>query len=176
MLRRAFAILVLGWALGFVVFAVMLPRPAGAVKTDAIVVPTGGSGRIERALDLLRQRAAQHLFVSGVDKDVRPREFRAEFEIPAATMDCCITLGYESVDTRSNASEIGAWVARQRIGSVRLVTSSWHMRRAAFELRRSLPGGVTLVEDAVPGQPSFRLLFLEYNKLIASWAGALVGL
>jgi uncharacterized SAM-binding protein YcdF (DUF218 family) len=176
MLRRAFSLVVLFWALGFILFAVTLPRPAEATRTEAVVVPTGGGGRIERALDLLHLGAAQLLFVSGVDKDVKPGEFRAEYHVSTAAMACCVILGYESVDTRSNAKEISAWVQRRHIRSVRLVTSSWHMRRAAFELSRKLPKGVVLIKDAVPSQPSFRGLFLEYNKLIASWIAAQVGL
>lgn len=176
MLRRAISLLVLLWALGFIAFAVLLPQPAGMTRTDAVVVPTGGGGRIERALELQSKGAARLLFVSGVDRDVKPREFRAEYGVDPARMACCVVLGFDSVDTRSNAVEIGTWVQRNRIRSVRLVTSSWHMRRAAFELSRKLPPGVTLIRDAVPSQPSFRGLFLEYNKLIASWIAALVGL
>ena len=51
------------------------------------------------------------------------------------------------------------------------------MRRAAGELQRTLPDGVEVVRDAVPSQPSLRILFLEYHKLLASvvsrlWRGA----
>ena len=48
------------------------------------------------------------------------------------------------------------------------------MRRAALELGRRLPGDFPLIRDAVPTQPSFRILFLEYNKLIAAYFYGLV--
>ena len=38
----------LGMALGFVIFAIDLPKPAGNEYTDGIVVLTGGPGRIQR--------------------------------------------------------------------------------------------------------------------------------
>ena len=38
-------------------FAVLLPKPAGDERTDAIVVLTGGTGRLERGFELLRARA-----------------------------------------------------------------------------------------------------------------------
>ena len=49
-------------------------------------------------------------------------------------------------------------------------------RRAAFELRRLLPPGVTVVEDAVRSKPTFRTLGIEYHKLLArviarAWGG-----
>jgi hypothetical protein len=49
------------------------------------------------------------------------------------------------------------------------------MRRAALELRRAAPEGVTIVEDAVPSQPSFKILFLEYHKLLARLLARAVG-
>ena len=42
-------------------------------------------------------------------------------------------------------------------------------RRAAKWLRSKLPTNIAVVEDAVATQPSLGTLFLEYNKLIASW-------
>ena len=33
-------------------------------------------------------------------------------------------------------------------------------------MRGALPEDVTIVEDAVPSDPDFRHLFLEYNKLL----------
>ena len=94
MIRRGLALVVIAWALGFLIFAVTLPRPAGAEKTDAIVVPTGSGGRIQRGLALLREGAAERMLVTGVDADVRPREFAAEYDVPARLMECCVTLGF----------------------------------------------------------------------------------
>ena len=53
--------------------------------------------------------------------------------------------------------------------SLRVVTSDWHMRRAVMELRRVLPPGISIAEDAVPTRPTLRILFTEYHKLIARW-------
>lgn len=167
MIRRAFSLAVLVWLLGFVWFAVALPRPAGGDETDAVVVLTGAGGRIPRGLEALDKGWAKQMLVSGVDREVRPREFQAEYEIPARTMRCCVTLGFESVDTESNARETARWLARYKIKSVRLVTTDWHMSRAAYELGRMMPPDVTILRDAVPSRPSLRTLFLEYNKLIA---------
>ena len=168
MIRRLASIAVLLWAFGFIWFAVALPLPAGDAKTDAIVVPTGGSGRIQRALAMLDRGVAPIVFVSGVDKEVKPHEFAIEYRVDSARMACCVVLGFDSVDTRSNATEIAAWIKAQRVHSLRLVTNDWHTRRAAYELHDRLPAGVTVIEDAVPSRPSFNTLFLEYHKWIAA--------
>lgn len=165
--RRLFALLVVSWALGFFWFALFLPQPAEDWKTDGIIVLTGGSGRIPHAIEVLRAGHADKLLVSGVDREVRPREFAAEYDVTPRLLACCVTLGYDSVDTRSNALEASRWIAQNKVQSVRLVTTDWHMRRAAFELELAAPTGVAIVRDAVPSRPTFRILFLEYNKLVA---------
>jgi uncharacterized SAM-binding protein YcdF (DUF218 family) len=176
MIRRIVSLLVLLWLAGFVWFAIWLPQPADvSVRSDAVVVLTGGAGRIGRGVEVLQRGWAKKMLVSGVDREVRRREFEAEHRVPPALMTCCVTLGFQSVDTRSNASETSQWITANRMRSVRLVTTDWHMRRAAWELEASLPEGVSLIRDAVPSQPSFRVLFLEYHKLLARLATRLAG-
>ena len=177
MLRRFLSLIVLCWVLGFIAFAVSLPKPvdgptgkagpAAAAPGSAVIVLTGGEGRIARGLDALRRGWAAQMLVSGVDPEVRPGEFSANYHVDKALMQCCITLGTESVDTRSNAQESRLWVRDRHITSLRLVTSDWHMRRAAWELRRVLPAGVVVIEDAVPTRPSLDILVVEYCKLLA---------
>jgi uncharacterized SAM-binding protein YcdF (DUF218 family) len=172
-IRRLIAALVVVWLLGFAWFAAALPQPAPASeKTDVIVVPTGGAGRIERGLALLRAHAAGKLFVSGVDREVRPREFAAEYKVTPREMACCVVLGFAALDTRGNALETANWVESGHFRSLRLVTSDWHMRRSAGELKEVLPN-VRMVEDGVPTEPSLKTLVLEYHKLLASWLGRL---
>lgn len=166
-LVRIVGAVVLIYALGFLAFALFPPRPAGKQATDAIVVLTGGEGRIDRALDMLRQGTSRRLFVAGVDKRVRPGAFAAEYGVSGGTMACCVTLDFKSTDTLGNASEAGFWIGTHRFTSVRLVTSDWHMRRAALELRRIGPPGLLIIEDGVPSRPSFELAALEYNKYLA---------
>ena len=135
MFKRILSSLLLAYALGFLWFAIALPQPAAEVTTDAVVVLTGGEGRIDRALSVLRAGHAAQLLVSGVDKEVKPREFAAEYHVGPQLMRCCVTLGYQAVDTRSNAVESARWIAANKFESVRLVTSDWHMRRAALDRR-----------------------------------------
>jgi uncharacterized SAM-binding protein YcdF (DUF218 family) len=176
MFRRIFAFLLLAWALGFAWFAVVLPQPAGEARTDAVVVLTGGSGRIERGLEAVENGWARQMLVSGVDREVKSRELAAEYDIPDRLLDCCIALGYDAVDTRSNAAEAAAWIDAGGHRSLRLVTSDWHMRRALFDLRKALGPDVQVVSDAVPTQPPLFMLFLEYHKLLARHVADWVGL
>lgn len=176
MFRRLASFLLLFWLFGFVWFAVTLPGPlSNKERTDAVIVLTGSQGRIEHALSALDNGAAPRLLVSGVDPEVKPGEFAAQFGVSSRRMRCCVTLGFNAYDTRSNAIEVAQWVAQHNVRSIRLVTADWHMRRAALELERELPAKVKVKEDAVPSQPSLGVLFLEYHKLLARVAGNLLG-
>lgn len=169
MISRLASGLLIVWALGFVWFASTLPQPADDMHTDAIVVPTGSGGRIQRGITLLRAGAADAMLVTGVDVEVRPREFMAEYDVEPRLMDCCITLGFSALDTRGNARETAEWIAANDYASLRLVTADWHMRRTAVELADRLPSDVQVLRDGVPTQPSFATLFAEYHKLLAAW-------
>jgi uncharacterized SAM-binding protein YcdF (DUF218 family) len=176
MIRRTLGTALLLWALGFALFAGTLPRPAGAEKTDAIVVPTGGAGRIGRGLTLLQAGQAKRMLVTGVDRRVRPAELANIQGAPMALVNCCVDLGREAVDTRSNGEETARWIDRHKYKSVRLVTTDWHMRRARFELDQATGGKVDIVTDAVRSDPGFATLLREYNKYLLRRAAAVVGL
>ncbi|MEH6792172.1 YdcF family protein [Parasphingorhabdus sp.] len=176
MILRFFSFLLLLWIIGFAWFAIDLPRPApDDSHTGSVVVLTGGAGRIDRALDIVTAKSAGRLLISGVDRDVKPKELAAEYDSAGDLFDCCIDLGFQAVDTRSNALEIARWAARRGDRSVRLVTSDWHMRRARLELERAMPPDVRILSDAVQTQPSLGTLFIEYNKYLMRRLAALAG-
>jgi uncharacterized SAM-binding protein YcdF (DUF218 family) len=135
---------------GLVRFVHLIP---GAVAdpdsvTDAIVVLTGGSLRLDSGLQLLAARKAQRLFVSGVHPGVEVGELlRASGEEPARVA-CCIALGHDASSTLGNAQETAAFVRANAIRSLRLVTASYHMPRSLLEFARAMPG-IAIVPNPV---------------------------
>jgi uncharacterized SAM-binding protein YcdF (DUF218 family) len=176
MIQRLLSLFILAWVLGFAWFALLMPMPAPPQKTDAIVVLTGGPGRIDRALDRLEAGDAKRLLISGVDRNVKPHELALTYRRPRALFDCCVALGFEATDTRSNAAEVASWVARRNYKSIRLITTDWHMRRAQHELERLLPDQTIVLADAVRSKPSLTTLAYEYHKYLGARAGGLLGL
>jgi uncharacterized SAM-binding protein YcdF (DUF218 family) len=176
MISRFVSFIVLLYAVGFVVFAFTLgrPAPANAGSTDAAVVLTGGSGRIEHAVDVVRDGKAKRLLVAGADPSVTKADLTRRIPGSGKLIKCCVDLGSESVDTRTNAEEAQRWLSQHRFQSVRLITSDWHMRRARYEFEKVLGSKYRLVTDGVRTEPSFVTLFGEYNKYvlrrIAVWA------
>ena len=168
MITRIASLALLIYAVGFVLFAFTLgkPAPANAPKMDAAVVLTGGSGRIEHALDVVRKGKAKRLLIAGADPSVTKRDLAARIRGSSSLFKCCVDLGSESVDTRSNAEEASRWLAKRKFHSVTLITSDWHMRRARYEFEKVLGSKYKLTTDAVRSEPSFLTLFGEYNKYV----------
>ena len=131
-----------------------------------VVVITGGTGRIEHAMKVLEDRKAKRVLIAGADPLVTKKDLVDRFDANARLVRCCVDLGSESVDTRSNAEEAQRWLSRRKFRSVRLVTNDWHMRRAGYEFGRSLNGKYKVVHDAVRTEPKFGTLFAEYNKYL----------
>ena len=175
MIWRILVLLLLAWVLGFAIFMLSLGKPLDGQRTDAIVVLTGASGRIDRGLAVLRAGDAKRMLVSGVDPDVRPGEFAAQYRIDRRLFASSIDLGWQAVDTRSNADETAKWVRKHGYKTVRLVTSDWHMPRARLELSHALGGDVEVIGDGVRSHPPLAMLFREYHKYLVRRAALLVG-
>ena len=169
-------ILTLGvlWGIGFLWFAASVSTmavPPSSQKTDAIIVLTGAQGRIDTGIKLLQDGAAKKLFISGVNKNVTVHDLTKEAKVPGS-----ITLGYNATDTKGNADETGQWVKDNKIESIRLVTSSYHIPRALLELGRQMPGVIILNHPVKTGdeydlkaRAYWSLTFREYNKTLLTW-------
>jgi uncharacterized SAM-binding protein YcdF (DUF218 family) len=137
------AALFLAYAAGLIWFARGVTGTAEETDTgsatDAIVVLTGGSQRVQAGLQLLAAGKAKKLFVSGVyhGTDVAAL-LRVQRQTPDA-LQCCIVLGHAADNTYGNALETAAWIQVEGYKSLRLVTANYHMRRALLEFRRAMP-------------------------------------
>ena len=178
MIWRLGSAMLLFYALGFVLFAVTLGKPAAvdAGATAAGIVLTGGDGRIEHGLDVLKAGKVKRLLVAGADPSVAKGDIARLVPGSGRWVRCCVDLGSESVDTRSNAAEAERWLQAKGYKSYRLITSDWHMRRARFEFDREMGESRAMVIDAVRTEPRLMTIFKEYNKYLFRRLGLVVGL
>ncbi|GBQ96246.1 hypothetical protein AA23498_2588 [Acetobacter nitrogenifigens DSM 23921 = NBRC 105050] len=162
------------WVGGFVWFAFDALRPAAPPPVcDGIVALTGGTGRVDASIDLLREGFGKRLLISGVDQQVRLKDVAASLQPNLAAR---ITLGWRASSTAGNAFETATWVADHHINSLIVVTAGYHMRRALLELSRTMPDlelhpfPVQSPALRQPFRPStLHLLLLEYNKLLLAF-------
>lgn len=137
------ALATLLWAGGFLLFALTaMPTQVTAPgqRTEAIVVLTGGSQRLETGLELLSRGWAPKLFVSGVHRGVEVAELLRIARQEPGRLECCIAVDYNADDTIGNARETARWTAEQAVGSIRLVTAAYHMPRSLLEFHAAMPG------------------------------------
>ena len=166
------------WVWGLILFVDRIPDSIEDEErpTDAIIVLTGGTLRLEKGFELLSAKMAEKLLVSGVARGVQMEEVLEAAGLTLTDLDCCVTLGYMAEDTVSNAIESAVWIRSNKVTSIRLVTSGYHMPRSLLEFRATVPG-VEIVPHPVfpehvmvnewwarPGTAS--LVIAEYNKYL----------
>lgn len=169
--------LIILWGLGWVWFASALAFQDKAnppAKSEAIIVLTGGNGRINAGLDLLKEKTAPVLFISGVHKGTAKDDIYDSWQ-KGQTKPCCVELGYKATDTSENAKEVYEWVTDKKIKSFILVTSQYHMPRAYMEISMLLPEAkitryAVHSDDFKPWEGRFwSLTISEYNKTLIQW-------
>lgn len=157
--------------------------PVGQGDADAIVVLTGGMGRVEEGLSLLRKGKAGLLVLSGVHADADLDSIFLnrldKFERPK------IVLEKRSGSTFENAVEVKRFMEERGLKSMVLITSAYHMKRAEYIFRKIMPPDIR-IEPYRVSTPNFdeerwwhgrglMLLLIEFLKFYWYAAGFAVG-
>ncbi len=182
------AIILAIWLGGLIWFASRIPTAIADPDstTDAIVVLTGGSLRVQSGLQLLAAGKAKKLFISGVYHSVDVTALlRVSRESPDGVA-CCVVLGHVADNTQGNASETATFMHDEGFRSLRLVTANYHMPRSLLEFSRAMPDIAIVANPVFP--ESFRqhrwwtrpanagLVIGEYHKyLLALVRPAILG-
>ena len=180
----AFLILFLSlWLICFLRFFSSIPliNSMDQSKTDAIIVLTGGVKRLAAGFDLLVAGRSNLLFVSGVNTSVKLSDIKKLSQDQGIVLDekyiqCCVELGYAAFNTRGNATESAEWITKNRIRSIFLVTSNYHIDRSLLEFRLKMPdlkihkypvvSNNVMLEEWWRHPRSMRLLVTEYHKFM----------
>ena len=166
-------------AFDFLAFVKNIPlTPTTNVEmTDALVVLTGGTKRLETGLKLLSESRAKKLFISGVYKGVDVRRLLQIFEQNSTKLYCCVELGHAAESTEGNAIETREWIKKESYTSIRLVTSNYHMPRSIRLFSYHMPGINIIPQPVFPDsfkgknwwlwKGTSRLIILEYLKTLS---------
>ncbi len=173
------AVMALGFVVGFLRFAAGLQEAETppARHADALVVLTGGTDRVSDAIDLLANGQADRLLITGMNPTTSPESLARRLPRIRNLVDCCVTLGYQALDTSGNAAETAAWVRANHFRSLIVVTSNYHMPRALAEIGGKLSGVELLAYPVVSEHAKARswwmsphrtrLIAFEYVKYLA---------
>jgi len=121
-------------------------------SSDAIVVISGGetAERVNEGVELYWAGWAPLLIMSGAARDEGPSNAAAmrKLAITAGVPADKIILDEEARDTISNAQNVRALIGDHGIGSIILVTSPYHQRRALVAFRHFLGSGFPIVNHS----------------------------
>lgn len=167
----SFVFLLFLWLGGLLWFITQVPQNQNDFpKTPdaAIIVLTGGAGRLEYGLQLLSQHKGGTIFISGVGEKVTVSDIikQAPDDIGKTLDESEITIGHRAENTIGNAQEIKKWLKSSRYKNIILVTSNYHMPRSILEISTALPQ-INIIPAPVIASDN-ELLFSEYHKYIAS--------
>src|SRR5581483_617101 len=167
---------------GFICFTFGLPSDEVVLdrNADGIVVLTGGSSRVNDAMELLASGRGKRLLITGVYAGTTTNDIAREVAAPEdkRLLACCVDLDYSALNTLGNAVQARRWATDHNFHSLIVVTSAYHMPRALAELAHQLPD-VTLVpypvvSDQFRIEPwwsngnTTRLVLSEYLKYLAA--------
>lgn len=172
---------------GFLYFADMIAtlEPPANPRADAIVVLTGGSQRIDQAVELLRTGAGKRLLISGVNPATSGNQIRRNTQSSEKLFECCVDIGHDAIDTIGNANETARWISDNGYSSILVVTNNYHMPRSLLELHRINPG-ITFIPYPVVNSDLknknwlndrmvLRIMVTEYAKSTVAWLRTLSG-
>ncbi|VVT29843.1 YdcF family protein [Rhizobium sp. EC-SD404] len=181
----AVSVLSIGGFLQFADQVAALQPPEQIETTDAIVVLTGGSQRIDHGVSLFNEGVGKRMLISGVNPRTSGATLKSMTAGSDELFDCCVDIGYDAIDTIGNANETARWIAAHGFSRVLIVTSNYHVPRSLLELRRADPVTafdvypVTLAdlrgEDWLLKPEVMRVMIGEYAKYAWAWVRATAG-
>ena len=143
---------------------------------SAIVVLTGGKGRFERGLSLLKEGKSSKMFVTGVFPGLDLKKKYINTDDDAKLFECCIFNGSKAVNTIENASEVSEWLKNNSVSEIFLVSSYYHLPRSKIVFERYLSDiKVHLVKPSYPDFKResildilfhFKVLSTEFLKIL----------
>lgn len=172
---------VAAWGYGLSRFTDSIPAEATdtATPTDAIVVLTGGSGRLTEGFRLLSENRAKKLFISGAYRGVEVGELARMFQHIPRQAERRVGIG-NATNTLGNALETAEWIATEGYSSLRLVTAAYHMPRSLLEFRHAMPEIMVIAHPVFPAHVkrerwwawpgTASLVISEFNKFLLAWA------
>jgi len=163
---------------GFGVFVWYLPSRQIVLDRDAdgIVVLTGGTSRVNDALELLAAHRGKRLLITGVNTGTTTADIAREIPNYKSLLTCCVDLDYSALNTLGNATQARLWATDHGFRSLIVVTSAYHMPRALAELEHQLPHAALIpfpvLSDRLRIEPwwsngdTTKLVMSEYLKFL----------
>ncbi len=170
--------LLIGGFLRFTASFTEVPNFSELSRSDGIIVLTGGPARLTAGFELLNQKMATRLLISGVNPDTSDRTIQNRNAVDTTLFNCCVDIDREAADTIGNAQQAAKWMARNKFESLTIVTNAFHIPRTMLEMQRAMP---QMKLQAAPvhwknldspdwflDPPTLRFIIAEYTKYVGA--------
>jgi len=181
----ALSLLVMVWGIGFASYigtVTSYVQPEINVNmpiSNAIIVLTGGSERLNSGVNLLLAGKGEKLLITGVHPNVKDSSVLKDNIVPIKIQKCCVVLGRNANNTFENATEAKEFLYKNNYKSMTLVTSHYHMPRSLLIFEKAMPD-ITIIPYPVFSSSvdlkewwshsgTLFLLVQEYCKYAAVW-------
>ncbi|WP_276353935.1 YdcF family protein [Cohnella caldifontis] len=150
-------------------------------KSDAIILLSGGAGRLEKGVELLNEGYAGRMIVTKTDGR-GPGEIRMRAILRAGVPADSVIPDYDATSTYTNAVNSRRIMERNGFASALVVSSTYHMRRVQYIFDKVYRGsGIRLTYVAAPS-PNFdparwwsRKIYVKYALTeYAKWIGYMI--
>ena len=142
-------------------------------ENSAIIVLTGGKGRIDKGIELFDANYGKYLFISGVFKESE-LELKDDINKQRVNDNCCVIYDKKATNTKENALEVERWLSENsNIERLILVSSYYHLPRSYIIFNKLMSGKEIVL---VPAEYKIvfnenitfhaRIVILEYFKVI----------
>ena len=151
---------------GFVVFVQNLPKEESSFSaddTDGLIVFTGGSNRIETALNFLEKGYGKPILISGVHPDVTKHTLLKDIDPKHAPF---VTIDYKSLSTKENVQTTKEWTTKHHLKHIGIITSYYHIPRSLFYLKEYGLENTVSIYPVFPEKMPMSFMFREYSKYI----------
>lgn len=142
-------------------------------ENSAIIVLTGGKGRIDKGIELFDENYGEYLFISGVFKESE-LELKDDINKQRVNDNCCVIYDKKATNTKENALEVERWLSENsNIERLILVSSYYHLPRSYIIFNKVISDKEIVL---VPAEYKIvfnenitfhaRIVILEYFKVI----------
>ncbi len=143
-------------------------------NNSAIIVLTGGKGRIQKGIDLYNNEHGKFLFISGVFRESE-LEVKQMIDKQIQNQLCCVFYDKDATNTIENAYQVKNWLYNNNseINNLILVSSYYHLPRSYLIFKNIIDNKEIMLVPAkykiLINENIFfhiKLIILEFYKVI----------
>lgn len=139
------------------------PQEADLKNIEGISIFTGGQGRLNAGLSMVKAGFEKPVLVTGVNTRVSVQELAKLYGLNMQDLST-VTWDYRALSTSGNVRQTKLWAERYKLKKIIVITAAYHMPRSQTLFARLAPELSIVSYPVFPEGVSYRLLISEFIK------------